>query len=377
MAKTALVLGGTGPTGPFIVEGLLDRGYEVTIMHGGFHEIDFPRPVEHIHGDVHFKETLEEALGSRTFDLTVFTYGRLRVTAEVMKGRTGRFISAGGGALARPEDPRWGPLGPPMALTEDAPSQDDPNGDRFGYLMHESEQVVLRAHHDGHYVATLFRYPNLYGPRQMGQRDWCIIRRILDKRPHYIIADGGIKLESQAYVENAAQFILLAVDKPDASGGEIFFVNDERTISMKQRIDYIAKLMNYSWELVSLPYDLARPCHPFWRGPGHRIRDVAKAKTLLGYKDVAPIEEAIVRSLKWLLENRPEPGGELETQLNDSFDYAAEDELIRVYQECIDRAKKVAYPDYVYAHPYRHPRKPGEEWTPDRWSRRFDTKERP
>ena len=375
MAKTALVLGGTGPTGPFIVEGLLERDYEVTIIHGGFHEVDFSRPVEHIHGDVHFKETLEESLGSRAFDLTIFTYGRLRVTAEVMKGRTGRFISAGGGAVAPPDDPRWGPLGPPMAINEEAPTQDDPNADRFRYLMHESEQVVLRAHREAHYLATVFRYPNLYGPRQMGQRGWCIIRRILDKRPHYVIADGGMKLESQAYVENAAQFILLAVDKPNESGGEIFFVNDERTITLKQHIDYIAKIMNHDWELVSMPYELAKPCYPFWRGKEHQVRDIAKAKSLLGYKDVVPVEKAIEHAVKWLLENQPEPGGELETQLNDSFDYVAEDELIRVYKEGIARVMEVHYPDYVYAHPYRHPRKPGDDWTPT-WRRLFDKEKR-
>ena len=33
----ALVVGGTGPTGPLIVQGLLDRGYEVTVYHRGFH----------------------------------------------------------------------------------------------------------------------------------------------------------------------------------------------------------------------------------------------------------------------------------------------------------------------------------------------------
>ena len=47
----ALVIGGTGPTGPFIVNGLLARGYQVTIYHRGTHEIDFSGPVEHLHGD--------------------------------------------------------------------------------------------------------------------------------------------------------------------------------------------------------------------------------------------------------------------------------------------------------------------------------------
>ena len=37
----ALVIGGTGPSGPYIVNGLLERGYDVTILHGGQHEVEF------------------------------------------------------------------------------------------------------------------------------------------------------------------------------------------------------------------------------------------------------------------------------------------------------------------------------------------------
>ena len=56
----ALVVGGTGPTGPFIVKGLLQRGYEVSIFHRGNHEVEeIPPEVEHIHGDPHFRETID------------------------------------------------------------------------------------------------------------------------------------------------------------------------------------------------------------------------------------------------------------------------------------------------------------------------------
>ena len=37
---TALVLGGTGPTGHFVVNGLRQRGHRVAILHSGRHEID-------------------------------------------------------------------------------------------------------------------------------------------------------------------------------------------------------------------------------------------------------------------------------------------------------------------------------------------------
>ena len=36
--RTAIVVGGTGPTGPHVVRGLLDRGFAVTIVHTGRHE---------------------------------------------------------------------------------------------------------------------------------------------------------------------------------------------------------------------------------------------------------------------------------------------------------------------------------------------------
>ena len=59
--KTALVIGGTGPTGPHIVNGLIDRGWEVTILHSGQHEVQFKQEVEHLQADVHFRDTLEQA----------------------------------------------------------------------------------------------------------------------------------------------------------------------------------------------------------------------------------------------------------------------------------------------------------------------------
>ncbi len=58
----ALVIGGTGPTGPFVVNGLVDRGYTVTILHSGLHGAEFKQDIQHIHADVHFPDTLSAAI---------------------------------------------------------------------------------------------------------------------------------------------------------------------------------------------------------------------------------------------------------------------------------------------------------------------------
>src|SRR5215467_6686277 len=95
--KKALVVGGTGPSGPFLVNGLRDRGYEVAIFHRGTHEIpEIPEGVEHIHGDPHFRETIDTALSKRSFDVVIATYGRIRLVAEALQDRTGQFIAIGG-----------------------------------------------------------------------------------------------------------------------------------------------------------------------------------------------------------------------------------------------------------------------------------------
>ena len=63
-------IGGTGPTGPYIVNGLLQRDYRVAILHRGSHEVDeIPPEVEHIHTDPYEVSALETALRDRRFDV--------------------------------------------------------------------------------------------------------------------------------------------------------------------------------------------------------------------------------------------------------------------------------------------------------------------
>jgi nucleoside-diphosphate-sugar epimerase len=74
MSPSALVVGGTGPTGPFIVRGLQDRGFRVSILHRGSHETgEIGADVEHIHTDPFDAEATAAALGDRRFDLAVVT----------------------------------------------------------------------------------------------------------------------------------------------------------------------------------------------------------------------------------------------------------------------------------------------------------------
>ena len=191
--QQALVIGGTGPTGPFVVEGLHDRGYEVTILHGGQHEYEFAVPgVRHIHEDPHFEETLERGLGGATFDLVVAQYGRLRVIAEVLRGRTERLVAVGGatGIFAPDDDPRWGAAGKPALFPDTSTiyvaDAGPDSAHKLGLRMVEAMTSLFEHHAAGAYSATYVGYPVNYGPRTPGPYDWSVIRRVLDGRRRFV-----------------------------------------------------------------------------------------------------------------------------------------------------------------------------------------------
>ncbi|HSV84029.1 MAG TPA: hypothetical protein VLK85_32925 [Ramlibacter sp.] len=366
--QTALVIGGTGPTGPHIVNGLIDRGWGVTILHSGQHEVDFKKHIEHIHADVHFRDSFEQALAGRTWDLVVASYGRLQLTVDVMKGRAGRLIAMGGstGGLAAPDDPRWGPLGRPANVDEAGEvTENDADRNKFGYRMAEAEAALFRAHREGHFSATQISYPILYGPRQPGAHDWCIVRRALDKRRHFIVADGGIKLEARAFAANAAHAVLLAVDRPGVSAGQKYVVQDSSIYTMRQRIEAIAAMLGHAFEFVDMPWELAAPCHVLWRRMREcRLRDTAKIRRELGYEDLVDPYSGLRQSVEWLLAAPPELRAEQERQLGDPFDYEREDMLIRQWQSTAESIPWTAYPLPPAAHIYRHPKSINEGWRP-------------
>lgn len=359
----ALVVGGTGPTGPYIVNGLLQRGYKVAIFHRGTHEIpEIPPEVEHIHGDPHFRETIDEALGNRTFDLAVVTYGRIRFVAEALVGKVGRFIGIGGVAAYRGHmQPQvLSPAGLPVPTPESFPVVASEEELRFSYLIAVTEQEVLKCHP----TAAYFRYPYVYGPYQLVPREWCIMRRILDKRSHIIVPDGGLTLSTHGYAENLAHAVLLSIDKPKESAGQIYNCGDEQTLTLRQVVEVIARTMNHQWEIISMPNAVATPAKPMalQESSHHRVMDLSKIKNELGYRDLYSPEKALEKTVQWYLENQPEPGGEIEKRLQDPFDYAGEDRLIAVFKESMERLAAVPFNiDTSRPHPYAHPKAPGQQ----------------
>ncbi len=339
-----LVIGGTGPTGPHIVNGLLARGFEVTILNRGNHERpEIPASVTRLYADPYDRDSLVDAIAGRDFDLCISMYGRLRMIASEMSARVPRFISIGGAPAYRGY---MNPLlypdgGMPVPIPESADKVVHESEDSKGWRILRTEHAVFEAIPH----ATHFRYPIIYGPHQPVAREWSLVRRLRDGRTRLVLADGGLTLHSFGYAENVAHGVLLAVDKPAISAAKIYNVADIEVLTLAQVAHCIAAHMGVALEIIDMPLALARPALPLLMQPAttHRVQDVYAIRHDLGYTDTVAPRAALARTVDWLLANPPAPGGMEEQVLQDPFDYAAEDRLIAAWQDLLSRFPDIAW----------------------------------
>jgi len=336
----ALVIGGTGPTGPLIVEGLLQRGCCVTIYHRGIHETDLPDSVKHIHGDPFNMSDLEKDLGNLNFDVVISSYGRLRYTAKIMAGHCDRFIGiTGGRGYLGHLDVSHNPKGfLDVPVSEDAPVYSDHDQNHFGAMIADTEKLVMEHHAKGSYRATILRYPVIYGPRQLMPTVWPIVKRLMEGRKQIIVPGDGLTLRARGYADNAAHMTLLAVDCPTAAG-ETYNVADEKTFSLRDFINLIVRAMGREIEIVPINHPIAfNLTQSYAHHPHHHlVFDISKAINQLGYRDVVATPEAVKRHANWLVSNSSTIEGKYESSIEDPYDYQLEDEVITTWKRAMER----------------------------------------
>ena len=325
----ALVVGGTGPTGIWIVHGLVGRGYDVTILHRGTHEREeTPAVVEHLHADPYDAEQTRAALDGRTFDVTVAMYGRLRRLAEIMAGRTGQFVSVGGVPAYRGWMNAWlfDPPGLPVPVGEDAETVREPGEDEKGYRVVTHRGRRVRAPSGRRALPVPVRVRSVPAraarvvDRETGARRAAPHHR-RRRRPHA----APSRLHREPRARGAAR------GRPTRRRRrEGVQRGDEEVLSVRQVVSLVAAALGHEFDIVSMPYELAIPARPLLAQPlpTHRVLDLTRLKSDLGYHDVVPAREAVQHTARWLAANPIEPGAQEETVLTDPFDYAAEDELV-------------------------------------------------
>jgi len=340
-----LVIGGTGPSGPLIVNGLVERGHSVTILHTGRHEVDTLPPqsvVPHIHADPFDEASFREGLGERVFDVVFAMYGRLRMVTEVLVGRTPRLFSIGG----IPVYPAFGNAGDRFPAGMAIPCYEGDAGagpevtEKIRRIW-QSEELTFERHPD----ATHFRYPYIYGPNQVVPREWPMVKRALDRRPFLILPDGGLTLFSHAFVENAAHAVMLAVEQIDRSAGRAYNVTDDVQFTLAQVAEVVMDELGHDMEILSMPYDVARASRAMVQNntSHHRVVDAGLIRAELGYRDLVDPLEGLRRTIRWQAEHLRRDSSAVDRILEDPYDYAAEDRVAELYRQFVTAAAAVPF----------------------------------
>lgn len=323
MPKSAIVVGGTGPSGVPLVENLLVAGFAVTVFHSGRHEVEFSTPVEHIHADARADDAINEAVAGRHWDVAICTSGRLRALALAFAGKVQRLVGITGqpvyaGTMAPT------PLGmPPLPIPEFAARQRDATN--YTGKVAEGEDQLFEQHGRGDFEAVIVRYPGVYGPRGPLSHEWAIVKRVLAARNRMAMPHGGLTYFQRGYVDNLARLVFLAATRPEASG-QAFNSGDERVLSARAVAEAICDELAAKMEFIGVPAELCRGSYPLAEKSG-LILDMSKPRTLLGYRDVVDVETATRRTARWLADN---PGFETEVAPNfgGTLDFTAEDALL-------------------------------------------------
>ena len=139
-------------------------------------------------------------------------------------------------------------------------------------------------------ISTIcLRYFNIFGPRQDPESEYAaviprFITSMINNRPPTIYGDGT-QTRDFTYVSNAVSANLLAASK-DSFTGEVVNISTGIQLDLNSLVRKVGEIVN-------------RDCDPIYEEsrPGdvkHSLGEIKKAKNLLGYRVITPLDQGLV-----------------------------------------------------------------------------------
>lgn len=335
MARSAIVLGGTGQVGVAAAERLAAAGWTVTVVSRG----DRPAPpalreagVRLVAADRHDGKALRRAIGDGAdalIDITAYDAedGRQLLDLQddfgslVVLSSSSVYRDAAGRTLDEARINGFPELPDPIPETQAIV----PPGEATYSTRKAALEAVLAG---ARLPVTVLRPGAIHGPGSQHPREWWFVKRMLDARPLIPLAYGGASRFHTTSVRNIAALIQTALDHP---GHRTLNIADPTAPTVRRIGEAIAKAVGYSGQLVDLPGATRPPLlgRTPWSTPLPFVLDTAAALAL-GYRpvtDYAAAAPAICADLVATADQGDWRGRFpiLAAYPYDLFDYAAED----------------------------------------------------
>ena len=334
MTRRAFLLGGSGQTGRALIPRLRERGWDVVVGSRGEREI--PSGVEHVQVDRGDEAALRTALGAGADVLVDFVAFEREHAEQLLslRGLVGSLIVLSSASVYTDESgrtfdeattPAQFPSFPVPIRERDQPTV-APGDESYSTKKAAIEQLLLGQQA---LPATVVRAGAIYGPGG-SVREWYFVKRVLDGRRYVLLGNRGESRFHPVATDNLAELIWLAVERP---GRRVLNAGDPGPPTLLEISRAIAAALDHEWTEVLLS-TLDEPCETPWTGPKPVVLDMSEAAFEVGYQPVTTYERAVPATCEWLVEATKErPWQELMPRMaeymEESFDYAAEDELLR------------------------------------------------
>ncbi len=311
-----VVIGGSGHIGTFLVPRLVRAGHEVISVtrSGGTGYADAPewQRVRHVAADRRrqdadgtFGDTILALEPDVVIDLVCFTLESAAALVDALRGNVGQLIHCG-------SIWRYGPSRK-LPIAEGSDSAGAPF-DEYGIQKAAIARMLKDETASGGLVTTSIHPGHIVGPGwhptgPLGNTDPAVWRTLSAGGTTQVPGSGTETLH-HIHADDLAQAFELALEHRDAAAGEDFNIVAPTALSVRGYLEIASGWFGQTATLETVTWDDFRAATTeeyaveSW-GHLHRshVFTIEKARTLLGYTPRYEPEQAVLESIKWLIDN--------------------------------------------------------------------------
>jgi GDP-L-fucose synthase len=293
----ALVTGGAGFLGSFLVERLEARGDEVTVPRRAEFDLTHWNDAERLFAEarpeiVYHLAAEVGGIGANRANPGRYWYANLIMGAhmlELSRLHGVRKLVVAGTVCAYPKFT-------PTPFHEDELWNGYPEETNAPYgVAKKSVLVGGQAYREQYGLETVYLLPaNLYGPRdnfdlQTSHVVPALVRKMVAGTDEVVLWGDGSPTREFLYVEDAADAFVLAGER--YGGGEPVNIGTGDEISIRELAETIAELTGFEGEIV---WDETMP-----NGQPRRRLDTTRAEAELGWRAQTPLRDGLERTVAW------------------------------------------------------------------------------
>lgn len=302
MDRTALIIGGTGQIGRATAEALTGAGYRVTSAQRGERT-----PLEPVTGEtvVLDREDLQALrAAARGHDLVVDTVAFTPAHARqllLLAGDVGSlvvistgsvYLGTNGASFDTAQESGYPEF--PVPIDEMHPTITSER-QTYGALKAAMERELLASRD---LPVSILRAGATHGPHSPKLREWYFIKRVLDGRPHVVLARNGANRFSTSSTLNIAALVLACAVEP---GTRVLNAVDDESLSAAGIAQTVLSVMGSTASLLGVPGPPVNGAGATpWDAPADFVLSMERARAEVGYQPAVSYRESVERDIQWV-----------------------------------------------------------------------------